>query len=70
MDMNFEQKVRERAYHIWMSAGMMHGSAHEHWVIAEKAVANETGEPVSARPEAGRRGQGNGQNIVHQDIVR
>ena len=48
MDTNFEQKVRERAYEIWMSAGRADGMAHEHWVIAEKAVTTETGTPMSA----------------------
>lgn len=41
MDMSFEDQVRERAYHIWMSAGMEDGMAHEHWALAEQAVVAE-----------------------------
>ncbi len=50
MDTNFEQKVRERAYEIWVSAGMADGNAHEHWVLAEEVVANEAGTSVASEP--------------------
>ncbi len=36
--MSFEDQVRERAYHIWLSGGMADGMAHEHWAMAEQAV--------------------------------
>ena len=44
MDMSFEDHVRERAYHIWLSGGMADGQAHEHWVMAEQAM--KAAEPV------------------------
>ncbi len=44
MDMSFEDHVRERAYHIWLSGGMADGQAHEHWVMAERAM--KAAEPV------------------------
>jgi Protein of unknown function (DUF2934). len=47
MDTDFEQKIRERAYHIWMAAGMDDGKAHDHWVMAERAVTCEA-------PKAGK----------------
>ncbi len=43
MDTTFEQKVREKAYEIWLQAGMGDGQAHEHWVIAEAVVTRELG---------------------------
>lgn len=42
--MSFEDRIRERAYHIWLSGGMADGSAHEHWTMAEQAV--KAAEPV------------------------
>ena len=48
MDMSFEDHVRERAYHIWLSGGMADGQAHEHWVLAEQAM--KAAEPSSSSP--------------------
>lgn len=41
MDTSFEQKVRERAYHLWLDDGMAHGCAEDHWLRAEQALAAE-----------------------------
>lgn len=50
MHTTFEEQVRERAYQIWLAAGMAEGMAHEHWVSAEQAVANED-TMANVRPE-------------------
>jgi hypothetical protein len=36
-----EQKIRERAYALWVDHGMVHGMAHEHWMAAERHVMTE-----------------------------
>ena len=41
MDASFEQKIRERAYNIWMAAGREDGLAELHWLSAEQAVMGE-----------------------------
>lgn len=46
MDAAFEQRVRERAYEIWMAAGMEDGAADLHWQTAEQFVMNEAGQPT------------------------
>ena len=33
-----EQRVRERAYEIWMDLGLEHGHAHDHWIAAEREI--------------------------------
>ena len=38
MDANFERAVRERAYALWIEAGMVHGMDRLHWLTAEVAV--------------------------------
>ena len=45
---SLEQQVRERAYHIWISAGMADGMAHEHWASAERAIMSERARPTKA----------------------
>jgi hypothetical protein len=50
MDTSFEQKVRERAYHIWLADGMSDGRALDHWARAEHVVAMERGAPDQAGP--------------------
>ena len=51
MDRQFEQKIRERAYQIWIEAGRMHGLELEHWTKAERDVAMT--KPTALKPAAG-----------------
>ena len=38
MDVIFKQAVRERAYALWLEAGMVDGQDRVHWFAAEAAV--------------------------------
>ena len=51
-----EQQVRERAYQIWIEAGMAPGFERDHWIAAERdIVANLIAGPtVSKRPTASK----------------
>jgi hypothetical protein len=60
MDMAFEQKIRERAYGMWLEAGMADGMAHEHWVSAEQAVKHDHDKPTKTRVKAA---------MMHSDSV-
>jgi len=40
-----EQRIRERAYRIWLEEGQPEGRANEHWRLAEFAVAKQDGLP-------------------------
>ena len=42
-----EEKIRERAYAIWLDQGSSDGRDQEHWLEAEKEIAKEeaTAEP-------------------------
>jgi Protein of unknown function (DUF2934) len=42
-----EEKIRERAYAIWLDQGSIDGRDQEHWLEAEKEIAREgaTAEP-------------------------
>ena len=40
-DVDQEQRVRERAYKIWLEEGKPHGHSKEHWAQAEKQLAEE-----------------------------
>ena len=46
-----EQQVRERAYQIWIEAGMASGHERDHWVAAERDIAVA----LSAKPTASKR---------------
>ena len=41
MDVNTEQKVRERAYAIWVQSGCAEGQADRHWCQAEHEIRTE-----------------------------
>jgi len=38
MDQNLSDRIRERAYQIWIISGSPDGKAEQHWLIAEKEV--------------------------------
>jgi hypothetical protein len=43
MDPSLENRIRERAYEIWIAHGCVDGQAHRHWLEAERQVlANVT----------------------------
>ena len=52
-DADHIERVRRRAYAIWMDEGQVHGRDHEHWHQAEREIAAETsahGPPAAAEP--------------------
>jgi hypothetical protein len=47
---DLEQRIRERAYKIWLDEGCPEGRADVHWGIASKLVAIEDNTPDTSRP--------------------
>ncbi|QRM30976.1 DUF2934 domain-containing protein [Microvirga sp. VF16] len=41
MDKNLEERIRERAYELWMRHGSIHGRADEYWYQAEQEILGE-----------------------------
>jgi Protein of unknown function (DUF2934) len=63
MTSNFEQKVRERAYELWVQDGGVEGCADHYWIRAERELlaqhmnalpAPETKAPAKARKAAAK----------------
>ena len=46
----FEQRVRERAYHLWESEGRPSGRHAEHWLVSEQAALAEIVAAPSSKP--------------------
>jgi len=38
MDQNLSDRIRERAYEIWVASGSPEGEAEQHWLTAEKEI--------------------------------
>ena len=38
MDQSLENRIRERAYEIWIAQGCVHGQADQHWLAAEREI--------------------------------
>ena len=38
MELSLEQRVRERAYALWLETGCAEGNAEQHWLAAEREV--------------------------------
>jgi hypothetical protein len=52
-DADHIERVRRRAFAIWMDEGQVHGRDHEHWHQAEREIAAETSAhapPAAAEP--------------------
>ena len=54
-----EERIKERAYAIWLAEGRVHGNHQDHWRRAEREIAAEetAGEPAGGatrRPSRAR----------------
>jgi DUF2934 family protein len=38
MELDLSDRIRERAYEIWMASGCRHGQAEQHWFAAEQEL--------------------------------
>jgi hypothetical protein len=38
MEQNLSDRIRERAYEIWVASGSPEGEAAQHWLTAEKEI--------------------------------
>jgi len=38
MDQHLSDRIRERAYQIWVASGSPHGDAEQHWLTAEREI--------------------------------
>ncbi len=38
LDQSLENRIRERAYEIWIAHGFVHGQADQHWLAAERDI--------------------------------
>jgi hypothetical protein len=49
MDRQLEEKIRERAYELWMRHGSLPGQADEYWYQAEREILGENDQGSSAQ---------------------
>jgi len=49
MDKQLEEKIRERAYELWMRHGSIHGRADEYWYQAEQEIRGEGDDTESTK---------------------
>ena len=47
MDLNLADKIRERAYFLWLANGSCNGDAEQHWLTAEREIL-QSGNSVAA----------------------
>jgi hypothetical protein len=52
MDKELENKIRERAYELWMRHGSQPGQADEYWYQAEREILGESSERSDAQPSS------------------
>src|SRR5215467_10537421 len=58
---NFEDRVRERAYRLWVEEGCPEGRSDAHWDKARELVAIEDNQKLATRPA--RRGDETGEPV-------
>ena len=49
MDKQSEEKIRERAYELWMRHGSLPGRADEYWYQAEREIRGESDEDAGTQ---------------------
>jgi hypothetical protein len=50
MDEEFEQRIRERAFYLWIEEGQPEGRADHHWGLARELISIEDGQMNTTRP--------------------
>ena len=56
MELTLEQRIRERAYTLWLENGCAEGNAEQHWIAAEREVlAMMTAQAPAPNPDAARK---------------
>ncbi|MBJ6125946.1 DUF2934 domain-containing protein [Microvirga splendida] len=50
MDKDLENKIRERAYELWMRHGALPDRADEYWYQAEREIVGESSEGSGTQP--------------------
>ena len=56
--MDLEERIRRRAYQIWMNEGCPEGRAEAHWDMATELVAIEDGQKATLVPADGSESTG------------
>jgi hypothetical protein len=51
--MSSEDKIRERAFRLWVDRGRPEGQAEQHWLDAEREVRQQDAEGGSQQPAEG-----------------
>jgi hypothetical protein len=41
METSLQNRIRERAYHLWNAGGQIHGQAEQHWLAAEREILGQ-----------------------------
>jgi hypothetical protein len=52
MEQSLEQRIRERAYTLWLENGCADGNAEQHWLAAERELLAMMTAPASTAPAA------------------
>jgi hypothetical protein len=54
IDQDLSDRVRERAYEIWIASGYRGGDADQHWLAAEQAILSSRRSAAVAKAPAKR----------------
>jgi len=54
-DGDLDQRIREKAFHLWLEQGKPDGRAEDNWKLARELVAIEDGQMATTRPVSGER---------------
>jgi len=55
MDQTLENRIRKRAYEIWIAHGCVHGQADQHWLAAEREVLTASPTAIAREPTPQRK---------------
>jgi len=66
MEQNVSNRIRERAYQIWVTSGSPDGDAEQHWLTAEKEILAALTPAVSNGPAKRRNGRAIGKRVNAQ----
>jgi hypothetical protein len=66
MDEELEQRIREKAFHLWIEEGQPDGRAEDNWSLAKELIAIEDGQMATTRPVSREKA---GEPVEEADIL-
>jgi hypothetical protein len=70
MDQSLENRIRERAYEIWVAHDCVHGQADQHWLTAEGEILAASTAALAREPAPQKKRRSPARSKITKTLAR